>query len=395
MYTKLVAYIRRRNIRKRHLLYGLFLTVLLLVSSLSLISLSPYSSRGPNHFLRAKVFSIQNEQSATLGSVQNVWVRLLDGPQKGTVIPVQRTPFGDKASKRLPVGSEVVLIQESQSGQYGFVSRWYMPGVGTLFIMLLVLVVAIGAWRGIMSIFGLAISIAILATFVVPRIVQGSDAFVTCIIGAVLITLVSLFVAHGLTKRTTVAFIASVVTLAIVVGLTALASYVTGTSEIITEDSVGIFYATHPIDIAGLLTGGVVIASLGTLFDITTGQAATVDEIHKTDHTQAIGRLFWKGMSVGREHIAALINTLALVYVGVALPSIVTTVILNHQSHRQAPLLIYLNTETLAEEVVRTCVPSIAMLLALPVTTYLAAYVLPRWTPAVDQKIKRWFAELW
>ena len=157
---------------------------------------------------------------------------------------------------------------------------------------------------------------------------------------------------------------------------------------------MGIFYATQPIDIGGLLTGGVLIASLGPLFDITTGQAATVDEIHKADRKQSLGRLFWKGMSVGREHIAALINTLALVYVGVALPSIVTTIVLNQELHYHAPLLVNLNTETIAEEVMRTCVASIGMLLALPVTTWLAAYVLPRWTPAVDKKIKRLFSEL-
>lgn len=57
--------------------------------------------------------------------------------------------------------------------QYSVWSRWYMPGIATLFIILLILVVIIGAWRGITSVFGLAISIAIFAVFVVPRIVNG------------------------------------------------------------------------------------------------------------------------------------------------------------------------------------------------------------------------------
>ena len=247
---------------------------------------------------------------------------------------------------------------------------------------------------GVTSIFGLAISIAILAVYVVPSIVHGHNAFTTCIVGAALITLVSLFIAHGFTKRTTVAFVGSIITLAVVVGLTAFASYVAGTSEVIDENNVSILYAAHPIDIGGLLTGGVVIASLGALFDITTGQAATVDEIHKADRKLPVGRLFWKGMSVGREHIAALINTLALVYVGVALPAIVTTIVLNQEVGYHAPLLVNLNTETLAEEIVRTCVASIGMLLALPVTTLLAAYILPRWTSAVDKKIRRLLSEL-
>lgn len=382
------------NKYRKHIVYGSLMAALLLVSSLSLIKLSPYSSRGSEQFYRAKVLSEQNVQSAVLGASQNVRAQLLDGPQKGTVVTVQRVPIGDSAGRRLPVGSEILLAKDKTDDQYSLLARWFMPGIGTLFIILLVLVVAIGAWRGITSVFGLALSVAILAVYVVPSIVRGHNAFIACIVGAVLITLASLFIAHGFTKRTTVAFAASIATLAIVVGLTAFASYITGTSEVVTEDSMGIFYATRPIDIGGLLTGGVVIASLGTLFDITTGQAATVDEIHKADRTQSVQRLFWKGMSVGREHIAALINTLALVYVGVALPSIITTIVLNQEAHYHAPLVVNLNTETIAEEVMRTCVASIGMLLALPVTTWLAAYILPRWTPAVDKKIKRLLSEL-
>ena len=393
--SKLANIAPRFHVEKRHMLYGALMAALLLVSSVSLIKLSPYSSSGHEHYFRAKVVSVQGTRSAPPGSMQSVRATLLDGPTKGSVVTVQRVPIGDAAGRRLPTGSEILLARDSSmKDQYSYMSRWYMPGVGTLFTILLLLVIGIGAWRGLTSIFGLAISIAILAVYVVPSIVQGHNAFVACIVGAVLITLVSLFIAHGFTKRTTVAFIGSMLTLAVVVGLTAFASYATGTSEVIDENNVSVLYAAHPIDLGGLLTGGVVIASLGALFDITTGQAATVDEIHKADHKLSMGQLFWKGMSVGREHIAALINTLGLVYVGVALPAIVTTIVLNQEVDYHAPLLVNFNTETLAEEVVRTCVASIGMLLALPVTTLLAAYLLPRWTPALGKKLKRLLNDL-
>jgi uncharacterized membrane protein len=319
----------------------------------------------------------------------------MDGSDKNKTITVPWSDsFGDAAYKRIPVGSQVLLSKEPKSKDYGLISRWYMPGIATMFLMLLILVVVIGAWRGITSIFGLAISICILAAFVIPRIAAGHDSFTTCIEAAIIITLVSIYVAHGISKRTTVAFVSSLVTLGAIIGLTCLASYITGTSEIIGEDNIGILYSTHPIDLAGLLTGGVVIASLGILFDVTTGQAATIDEIHKVDRKQSTGQLFVKGMSVGREHIAALINTLALVYAGVALPTIITSAVFaQNAAYAHIPLLVRLNTESVAEEVMRTCVASIGMLLALPITTWLAAYVLPRWTPAVDNKIKKWLSE--
>ncbi|HUB93683.1 MAG TPA: YibE/F family protein [Verrucomicrobiae bacterium] len=381
-------------VHRRHVVYGVLISVLLFAGVASLLRLSPYRQVSSYQYYRAEVTQVEAGQSPTAGALQNVKVRLLDGPQKRDLVTIQRSiAVGDAAARRLPVGSEVLLGRQKSDSQYSFISRWYMPGAATLFTVLLALVIVFGAWRGVTSMLGLTISIFILAAFVVPRIVNGSNAFITCIEGAVLITLVSVYIAHGPTKRTTVALAGSLLTLSIVVGITAFASYAIGTSEVITEDNVGVLYAAHPIDIAGLLTGGVVIASLGTLFDITTGQAAVVDEIHKADRRQSTLHLFWKGMSVGREHIAALINTLALVYVGVALPSIVTTIVLNQEYNYHPPLLVNLNTETLAEEVVRTCVASIGMLLALPITTWLAAYVLPRWTPAVDRKLKIWLRE--
>lgn len=379
-------------------LYGTAIALVLLVSSLSLVHISPYREQSDSsQYFRARVTSVKTDHSADLGPIQNVTARLLDGPETQSVVSFTRTnTLGDISYKRLPVGSEVLLSKDVRSGTgYNLVSRWYMPGIATLFTIVLILVVLIGAWRGITGMFGLAISILILTSFVIPRIVAGHNAFATCIAAAILITVVSIFVAHGISKRTAVAFAASLLSLLAVIGLTGLASYVTGTSEVISEENIGVLYAKQPIDLAGLLTGGIIIASLGTLFDITTGQAATVDEIHSANRSQTTGQLFVKGMSVGREHIAALINTLALVYAGVALPSIVTTALYAQNNvYAHIPLVVRLNTETVAEEVIRTCVASIGMLIALPITTWLAAYVLPRWSASVDQRIKQIFGRL-
>jgi uncharacterized membrane protein len=114
---------------------------------------------------------------------------------------------------------------------------------------------------------------------------------------------------------------------------------------------------------------------IGILEDITTGQAAAIDEIYKAN-TKLLGvKLYKKGLSVGHEHIAALINTLAIVYAGIALPTIVITALYNGH----APLVATLNDETIVEAVVRTIVPSIGLLLAVPLATGLATYALPRW----------------
>ncbi len=75
-------------------------------------------------------------------------------------------------------------------------------------------------------------------------------------------------------------------------------------------------------------------------------------------------------MSIGREHIASLINTLFLAYAGIALPVILYLVAFQSQ----VPLWLTINGEPIAEEIIRTMVGSIGIILAVPITTLLAAY---------------------
>jgi len=76
---------------------------------------------------------------------------------------------------------------------------------------------------------------------------------------------------------------------------------------------------------------------------------------------------------IGREHIASLINTLALAYVGSSFP-----LLLLFATDADFPWWVTLNGEFLAEEIVRTIVGSTALLLAVPISTYLAIRLLSR-----------------
>ena len=77
-------------------------------------------------------------------------------------------------------------------------------------------------------------------------------------------------------------------------------------------------------------------------------------------------------MNVGRSHIAATVNTLALAYVGASLPLIV---LLN--AGGQDPFLIALG-EIVAVEIVKAMVGSIGIVAAVPATTAMAVLLVGR-----------------
>ena len=77
-------------------------------------------------------------------------------------------------------------------------------------------------------------------------------------------------------------------------------------------------------------------------------------------------------MNVGRDHIAATVNTLVLAYAGASLPLLMLLAI------QGEPLIIQVNREFIAIEVVRSLVGSIGLVAAVPLTTAIAALVVSR-----------------
>jgi uncharacterized membrane protein len=64
-----------------------------------------------------------------------------------------------------------------------------------------------------------------------------------------------------------------------------------------------------------------------------------------------------------------MVNTLILVYTGAALPLLLLFIDNPH------PFSDIINYEIIADEVVRTLVGSIGLMLAVPITTFIAAFI--------------------
>lgn len=231
-------------------------------------------------------------------------------------------------------------------------------------------VVVVGRLRGLMALIALAVSFAVLTLFILPAILQGSNPLVVAVIGASAIMLIALYACHGLTARTSVAVIGTLISL-VLIGL--LGSLFIGWASLSgnTDDNTGLIHGLYPdIDMSGLLLAGVIIGSLGVLDDVTVTQTSAVWELHQADPTMGVRRLYRAGIRIGRDHIASVVNTLVLAYAGAALPLLLLF------SIAQSSVGTVANSELVAEEIVRTLVGSIGLVASVPVTTVLAALVV-------------------
>lgn len=305
--------------------------------------------------------------------VQRVKIRITKGVDRGTEITADNNiPSNNPDGFKLAAGDRVVVAKNhAVDGTHYYVielSRtrqlWM---IGAFFVVLILL---LGRTRGLTSLVGLAISIAVIFLFIIPRIMAGNHPALVAIAGSVMIIAPSLYLAHGFRARTTIALIGTLITLGIAVILDV--SFVHYTKLLGSSEEAAFFLQLAqgtPIDIVGVLIGGIIIGTLGVLDDITTAQSAVVHELREANPSLSPLELYRRGISVGREHIASLVNTLALAYAGATLPVLLLMFI-----NRIQPLWVIINNQDIAEEIVRTIVGSAALILAVPITTAIAAF---------------------
>ena len=268
---------------------------------------------------------------------------------------------------------ETVLLAATEGEQgvvYQLKDRSRRFPVWTLTAAFALLVVAVGGWRGALSLVGLASSVLVISRFVVPAIMSGWDPLIVCIIGGLVIMTATLTLGHGVERKTAVALGATAGCLALT-GLLAVWSVEFARLTGLATDDAGtlqILVGTGVINPRGLLLGSMILGAVGVLDDVTTTQASAVAELREANPALTSTELFRRGMNVGRDHIAATTNTLLLAYAGTALPLILIL------AAQQQPAGVLVSFDVLATEVVRTVVGSIGIVAAVPLTTALAAF---------------------
>jgi len=153
--------------------------------------------------------------------------------------------------------------------------------------------------------------------------------------------------------------------------LTPLAAAFVGAAHLsgFASEEMSLLGALRPgeIDARGLLLAGIIVGMIGVLDDITVAQASVVEQLSAANTALDWRQLYSRGMKVGQDHIASMVNTLVLVYAGASLALLL---LLTDQS---LPFLYVLSHEVLAEEIVRMLVMSMGLVTAVPITTFLAS----------------------
>ncbi len=329
-------------------------------------------------YATAKVVSVLSQGKKTVAGLQypyqKLQLQILDNGEAGKTLTLT---YGDMVTitpnQEVSAGQTVILLKSVTPRQttYQIVDNYRLTTLYPIAILFLIVVLLVTRLKGLGAIVGLVISLAVIIAFIVPQILAGQDPLLASIVGSMFIMVATMYLAHGFSQKTNIALIATSLALVLTGILSYVAVHLTFLNGLGSEDAASLqFGSTGSINFQGLLLGGIIIGSLGVLEDITTGLAASIQELSLANHKLKFRQLVGSGLRIGSEHIAALVNTLVLAYAGVGLPIFLFLVINpNHQ-----PLWFIINSELIMEEIVRTLAGGIGLILAVPLTTIFAAW---------------------
>ncbi|MBY0538216.1 YibE/F family protein [Patescibacteria group bacterium] len=332
--------------------------------------------------VKAKVLEIVEQSDRQImgtdatTTVQTLRIELLAGEKVGQVMSL------DNDIMVLEVGdvifvNRLVAIDDTEYLTFKDIER--RPQLFWMALLMVALVIGFSGWQGMRALISLGLSIFAIIFLLVPALLAGYEPALVSLVIAGVILASSLFLTHGFKPRVTIAFIGTFSA----VGVTCLLAWLsvdwlrlTGFGS---DASVYLNFSTGgTLDIAGLLLGSIIIGLLGVLDDVSITQASVVQELRRANLELSPFELYKRAINVGRDHVGSLVNTLALAYLGTALPLVM------FYSRANADFWQSVNQEVIAAEILRIIIGSIGLILAVPFTTAVAAWYFGNREVSVD-----------
>lgn len=293
----------------------------------------------------------------------------------GDIVPVMISPEIAK-SPGVHQGDTIRYVNLSKLGPNpngpSYVFMDFVRGAPMLLLALVyaVVVIAVARWRGLRALLGLAGAYLVMAFFILPGLVEGKPPLLLALVGATVIMFGVLYFAHGVSARTSTALIGTLFGLGMTAGIAAWATHATFLTGSADHNTYQLQSVAGSLSISGMIMCGLIISGLGVLNDVTITQSSAVWELYELAPQSSARSLFASAMRIGRDHIASTVYTIAFAYAGSALPILIMVMLY------RLPVFDALTSAELAEEIVRTLVGSVGLVLAIPVTTAVAVLVV-------------------
>lgn len=345
---------------------------------------NPYGS-GPGgeiHYDNATVLSI-DEQAITPSGFpglynghQIITIRMNDGRYKGRTFQINNALNYD-TNFLLQEGQKIVVTESTSTGDKSVINVYmYAPSrLLPLAILIGLFVLAlcwVGGTRGFRSLLGIVFTLTTMLFVFVPLLYRGVSAVSATLILVAVTSCVTLFLVAGVGRKslsavlgTVAGVVASVIVMFVFSGFLSISGYTSSDTDALLNIAGGSHLQVHD-----LLFAGIIISSLGAVMDIAISVATSINEVLLHTPDADFRKLFRSGMNVGRDMMGTMANTLILAFIG----SSVVSFILMYSYQSQFNQLF--NSSGIAIDILQAVCGSLAVILAVPIVSAIAAKLL-------------------
>jgi len=322
--------------------------------------------------LKGKILDVDESEDSEIYNIE-----ILTGEEKGDKITVELSiePGLTPVNWNFEEGQTVFLQRTEVDEEVFYSIDGHVRTSPMIFLAMIFVAVSlvVGRIRGLGSLVGLVLSIGVLFGVTIPLLIAGYSTFWVGAITILVVLIPTMYLSHGFNPKTTTALIGTLISLVLAILIGQLFIYLTKLTGLASEEASTLaLEGGSTLNFGGILLLSLIIGAIGVIDDVTVSQVSSVLEIFRANSDLDIADLYERAMVIGRDHIASMVNTLVMAYVGAALPMVMLFYTYNLSAER------IVNIEFISEEIVRTLVGSIALVVAVPITTFIASYLITR-----------------
>lgn len=368
---------------------AVLLSVLAVVAGFFAVGgIGAYSAVGSGlDYRRAEVTEIVARQEKTSSYDIVFRARLLSGKDKGAVITAtQNAIVGDIRNARdVSVGDRVVVFCGGTEEDEWFFGEYLRSDIllvlGVLFVVCLLI---FGRAKGVKTVLSLALTLAAVFCVLVPAVYNCHNLYLWSVLVCAYIVVMTLAIVNGFSRLSAAAMLGCLSGVLVSAALLLVTDSFTRLTGITDECSIYLLYVGNngTVDLKALTFAAILIGAIGAVMDVAVNIAASLHEIAVKVQKPTFGELCRSGFTIGRDIVGTMSNTLILAYIGSSMCSLLLYVHANGDS-----LLNLFNRQQIVVEMLKILVGSMGILLTLPMTTVIAAwlYSRPRYAPRLQK----------
>ena len=340
-----------------------------------LLCIPVYAQSNEGTYESARVLEVTNDSHTTdhgASQIKNYKIEMRSGTEIGKTRTIATDISNNPFQIDPQIGDKIIvyIVPNPQGGEpQAFLESFDRRGaIYTLIFLFILTLVVLAGWQGMKVAFSILFSVLIIGCVLIPAFLKGYNPVPIAIILAGCLTGITTALSTGWNKKSLVTVIGTIggTLIAYIIGsIFANWAHLGG----LASDEDRLFFEKNPLlNPQGLLFAGIIIASMGVVMDVAVSIASGIQEVHEANKNLTFTSLYKAGMVIGRDHMAALANTLVFVYVGGAL----STLLLYTQS--SGSWAKFLNFDVIVDEIIRSLSGTIGLTFTVPITALLGAW---------------------